>query len=80
MGCNTFKSILMGNSFEMKVPAPRIDTNYQYSFYVDLNGPLSGLPVKGEMNETIFTVDRKTKDVNVIQRMVSLSLLKYPGQ
>jgi hypothetical protein len=71
-----FKSIVMGNSYDMAAPAPRVDTNYQYSFYVALAGTYAGLPTRGEMNETILTTDRTTKAVKAIQRMVSLSIQK----
>ena len=73
-----FKFITMGNHYDSTLKSqPYIDTNYQHSMIVPLEGELAGLVNRGELQETVYATNKKTiRDMTVIQRHLSLSLVK----
>jgi len=70
-----FNSMVMGNVYDMPDPAPQIETNYQYSYTAAAAGKYAGLPLHGKMTETIYSTEKSSRAVTIIQRMVSVTLL-----
>lgn len=73
--CAFFKVVTMGNNFSMPGETggtQKLYTNYQYTFYVPLEGPKTGLLLRGELMETV-TVPPKM----IIQRQLSMELKTY---
>lgn len=69
--CAYFKGVTMGNKYSLKDRrGPKIYTNYQYTFYVPLEGPKAGLLLRGDMQETV-TVPPKS----VLQRQLSMEMV-----
>lgn len=70
--CGYFKVITMGNSFPFEAAGKLqiLFTSYQYGFYVPLEGALTGLLYRGELQETV-TVPGKS----IIQRQFSMKLI-----
>ena len=67
------KSSVMGNWYEDPAAAP--ETNYQYNFFVPIEGPFAGIATMGYMDETIYVTDPRTNVVSIVQRMISLNLV-----
>ncbi|MFA5161448.1 MAG: hypothetical protein WC421_04300 [Elusimicrobiales bacterium] len=61
-----FKVMTMGNYY--KTANSSMDTNYQYTFHVSLDGPRKGLLFGGELQEHIFAHDSK----KIISRQLSI--------
>ena len=61
-----FKIMTMGNYYQM--PNGRLDTNYQYTFHVSLDGPYTGLLFDGELQEHVFAHNAK----EIVSRQLSI--------
>lgn len=70
--CGYFKVVTMGNSFPFEAAGKLqiLFTNYQYGFYVPLEGALTGLLYRGELQETVTVPGR-----SIIQRQFSMKLI-----
>jgi hypothetical protein len=71
-----FSSVVMGNTYDMAAAAPRVDTNYAYSFTTALATKYAGLPLRGTMTETVYTTDTSSGAVTIRQRIVSIRLIR----
>jgi hypothetical protein len=71
-----FQSMVMGNVYDMADPAPQIETNYQYFYTAAAAGKYAGLPLHGKMTETIYSTEKSSRAVTIIQRMVSVMLTR----
>lgn len=69
--CAFFKVMNAGNSYQAKGNAP-ILTDYQYTFYVPLEGQYQGLLLRGELQETITVQDEKNPVFMVRQLSMQL--------
>lgn len=67
------KILTMGNYYEMPDTDVQLDSNYQLSFYVPLEGIDTGLVTSGELLETGYYTP-KGKPTIVIQRQLSLTM------
>jgi hypothetical protein len=65
-----FKIMTMGNYYQT-IGNGRIDTNYQYTFHVSMDGPYKGLLFDGELQEHVFAHNAKA----IISRQLSIRRL-----
>ena len=76
-----FKVMNLGNYMEGPLSTPSvgsfnvITTNYQYSFYVPIEGNLTGILNRGELQETGYVKGESDK-ITAIQRQLTMSLIK----
>ena len=62
-----FKIMTMGNYYQTP-DTGRMDTNYQYTFHVSMDGPYKGLLFDGELQENVFA----HKSKGIISRQLSM--------
>lgn len=68
--CAYFKVVTMGNDYHLARNGEDIFTNYQYSFYVPLEGRYQGLLYRGDLQETVVKPPSY-----LLQRQLSMRLI-----